>query len=71
VRGCRNPLNLAARQTDSSEEVKEIAWKAQHRLHGRYSKFLANGKQKVAPLLECIETPKKHDRAVRLDARRS
>jgi transposase len=37
---------LAARQTDSSEEVKEIAWKAQHRLHSRYSKLLAKGKTK-------------------------
>jgi transposase len=37
---------LAARQKDSSEEVKEIAWKAQHRLHGRYSKLLAKGKTK-------------------------
>jgi transposase len=37
---------LAARQKDSSEEVKEIAWKAQHRLHARYSKLLAKGKTK-------------------------
>ena len=37
---------LAARQKDSSEEVKEIAWKAQHRLHSRYSKLLAKGKTK-------------------------
>jgi len=37
---------LAARQKDSSEEVKEIAWKAQHRLHSRYSKLLARGKTK-------------------------
>jgi transposase len=37
---------LAARQKDSSEEVKQIAWKAQHRLHGRYSKLLAKGKTK-------------------------
>jgi transposase len=37
---------LAARQQDSSEEVKEIAWKAQHRLHKRYSKLLAKGKTK-------------------------
>ena len=27
-----------------SEEVKEIAWKAQHRLHGRYRKLTARGK---------------------------
>ena len=41
---------LAARQKDLrediSEEVKEIAWKAQHRLHGRYVKLLARGKNK-------------------------
>jgi transposase len=37
---------LAARQKDSSEQVKEIAWKAQHRLHSRYSKLLAKGKTK-------------------------
>jgi transposase len=37
---------LAARQKDNSEEVKEIAWKAQHRLHTRYSKLLAKGKTK-------------------------
>jgi len=29
-----------------SEEVKEIAWKAQHRLHKRYSKLTAQGKNK-------------------------
>ncbi len=37
---------LAARQKDISEEVKEIAWKAQHRLHSRYSKLSAKGKTK-------------------------
>ena len=37
---------LAVRQKDSSEEVKEIAWKAQHRLHSRYSKLCAKGKTK-------------------------
>jgi transposase len=37
---------LAASQKDSSEEVKEIAWKAQHRLHSRYNKLLAKGKTK-------------------------
>jgi transposase len=37
---------LAARQTGSSEQVKEIAWKAQHRLHARYRKLLAKGKTK-------------------------
>lgn len=37
---------LAARQVGSSAHVKEIAWKAQHRLHARYSKLLAKGKSK-------------------------
>lgn len=37
---------LAKRQKDTSEEVKEIAWKAQHRLHARYSKLCAKGKTK-------------------------
>jgi len=37
---------LAARQKGNSEEVKEIAWKAQHRLHSRYSKLCAKGKTK-------------------------
>ena len=29
-----------------SDEVKEIAWKAQHRLHGRYKKLASTGKNK-------------------------
>lgn len=37
---------LAGRQIGSSAEVKEIAWKAQHRLHSRYSKLSAKGKTK-------------------------
>jgi transposase len=39
---------LLRRQRDLnlSEEVKEIAWKAQHRLHQRYSKLTAQGKNK-------------------------
>jgi transposase len=37
---------LLKRQVGLSEEVKEIAWKAQHRLHARYRKFLAKGKNK-------------------------
>jgi transposase len=39
---------LLRRQRDLqlSEEVKEIAWKAQHRLHRRYSKLTAAGKNK-------------------------
>jgi transposase len=37
---------LAARQKDSTQQVKEIAWKAQHLLRSRYSKLLAKGKTK-------------------------
>ena len=37
---------LLARQREQSEEIKAIAWKAQHRLHGRYAKLLAKGKPK-------------------------
>lgn len=32
---------LAARQRHASEQVKEIAWKAQHRLHQRYGRLMA------------------------------
>jgi transposase len=38
--------DLLKRQRGLSEEVKEIAWKAQHRLHVRYRKLLAQGKNK-------------------------
>jgi transposase len=37
---------LAARQRGQSEAVKEIAWKAQHRLCHRYRKLMAAGKTK-------------------------
>ena len=37
---------LRKRQQGQSEDVKAIAWKAQHRLHGRYRKLLAKGKNK-------------------------
>jgi transposase len=37
---------LLARQRDQSEDIKEIAWKAQHRLNARYAKLLAKGKAK-------------------------
>jgi len=37
---------LATRQKALSAEVKEIAWKAQHRLHKRYVQLLARGKTK-------------------------
>jgi transposase len=36
----------AARQKEASAAVKEMAWKAQHRLHARYSKLMAKGKTK-------------------------
>jgi transposase len=35
---------LRKRQEDVPEELKEIAWKAQHRLHKRYSRLAAAGK---------------------------
>ena len=35
---------LRKRQEGLSEEVKAIAWKAQHRLHGRYRRLAAKGK---------------------------
>jgi transposase len=35
---------LRKRQTALSDEVKAIAWKAQHRLHGRYRRLLGRGK---------------------------
>ena len=37
---------LRKRQELVSEEVREIAWKAQHRLHMRYRKLTARGKDK-------------------------
>lgn len=37
---------LRTRQRGLSEEVTAIAWKAQHRLHGRYCRLLAKGKLK-------------------------
>jgi transposase len=37
---------LRVRQEGLSEEVKEIAWKAQHRLHQRYRRLAAKGKVK-------------------------
>jgi len=37
---------LGKRQEHVSEEVKEISWKAQQRLHERYRKLLAKGKNK-------------------------
>ncbi|MFB3813170.1 MAG: hypothetical protein ACE14L_03590 [Terriglobales bacterium] len=35
---------LRQRQKDIREEIKEIAWKAQHRLHRRYRLLAAKGK---------------------------
>jgi transposase len=37
---------LRVRQREQSEDIKAIAWKAQHRLHARYVKLLAKGKPK-------------------------
>jgi transposase len=37
---------LLKRQVNVDPEVKEIAWKAQHRLHNRYRQLLAKGKNK-------------------------
>ncbi len=37
---------LLIRQRDQTEDIKAIAWKAQHRLHARYAKLLAKGKAK-------------------------
>jgi hypothetical protein len=37
---------LAARQDGQTQAVKAIAWRAQHRLHGRYRALLARGKTK-------------------------
>jgi transposase len=37
---------LRKRQQRVPEEIKEIAWKAQHRLHKRYSKLSAAGKDR-------------------------
>jgi transposase len=37
---------LAARQKNASQEIKEISWKAQHRLHRRYYRLMNNGKTK-------------------------
>jgi len=38
--------NLLKRQQGLDPEVKAIAWKAQHRLHSRYKKLAARGKNK-------------------------
>ncbi len=37
---------MLVRQREQSEDIKAIAWKAQHRLHARYVKVLAKGKPK-------------------------
>lgn len=38
---------LKKRQSQLTEDVKEIAWKAQHRLHGRYRSLTGRGKSKA------------------------
>ena len=35
---------MRKRQEGIPEEIKEVAWKAQHRLHKRYSRLAAAGK---------------------------
>jgi transposase len=42
--------SLSQRQQGVREEVKEIAWKAQHRLHKRYRSLTAAGKNRVCHL---------------------
>ena len=37
---------LRARNAPLSTQVRAVAWKAQHRLHGRYVRMLARGKNK-------------------------
>jgi transposase len=37
---------LRKRQQTASEETKEIAWKAQHRLHKRYARLAVKGTDK-------------------------
>src|SRR5262249_15887786 len=37
--------SLRKRQAVVSEEIREIAWKAQHRVHTRYRKLMARGKE--------------------------
>ena len=37
---------LIARQSGQSEAVKQIAWRAQHRLHARYRALMVKGKTK-------------------------
>jgi transposase len=44
-RPCIGPA-LRARQKGIPEEIKEIAWKAQHRLHKRYARLAAAGKDR-------------------------
>ena len=44
-RPCLGPA-LRKRQAGLSEEVKAIAWKAQHRLHDRYYRLVGRGKHK-------------------------
>jgi len=38
------PFYRTRRQLGVPEEIKEIAWKAQHRLHKRYQRLAAAGK---------------------------
>jgi transposase len=45
-RGPRIGREIAARQKTQSDEVKAIAWKAQHRLYNRFWKLVGKGKQR-------------------------
>jgi hypothetical protein len=42
----QDPIEDGKRQELVSEEVREITWNAQHRLHMRYRKLTARGKDK-------------------------
>ena len=35
---------MKKRQAGLSEEIKQISWKAQHRLYGRYRRLVSKGK---------------------------
>lgn len=71
---------LASRQRRTSEEVKAIAWKAQHRLHQRYGRLMARGKCKQQAVTAVgrellgfiwaigIEVERQHERSLPLAA---
>lgn len=71
---------LSVRQRRTSEEVKGIAWKAQHRLHQRYGRLMARGKCKQQAVTAVgrellgfiwaigVEIERQHERALPLAA---